>query len=152
MPAKTRTQSYHLSKIIEAPLPFVYEWCTDFREDDGKLTGSTRERKILEKTKTRVISTQSYMENGKESGHVSVITLRPPNAWHLDTAGNAREQETGDYKLTRLGKNRTRLDMVFQVGYGRGSRIPSKKWWEDDSHKFWDKLIVALIHDYAKSK
>ncbi len=152
MPGKTKTQTYHLSKIIEAPMPFVYEWCTDFREDDGKLTGSTRERKILEKTKTRVISSQSYMENGKESGQVSIITLKAPNAWHLDTAGNTREQETGDYKLTRLGKSRTRLDMVFEVRYCGGARIPSKKWWEDDSNKFWDKLIVALISDYSKSK
>ncbi len=151
MPGKSKTQTYHLSKIIEAPLPFVYDWCTDFREDDGKLTGSTRERKILEKTQTRVISTQSYMEKGKEVGYVSIVTLKPPNAWHLDTAGNVREQETGDYKLIRLGKNRTRLDMVFQVEYGGGARVPSKKWWEDDSHKFWDKLIVALMSDYAKS-
>ncbi len=151
MPRRTKTQTYHLSKIIEAPLPFVYAWCTDFREDDGKLTGSTGKRKILEKTRSRVISTQSYVQNGKETGDVSVVTLMPPRAWRLDTAGNIRDQETGDYKLTTLGKNKTRLDMVFQVKYGGGARVPSRKSWEDDSHWFWDKLIVALMKDYSKT-
>jgi hypothetical protein len=150
MPDRTTTQTYHISKIIEAPRPFVYEWCTDFREDDGKLTGSKRKRKILEKTKKRVIIAQSYLENGKESGHVSVVTLKPPDSWHLDTAGNIHEQEIGDYKLTRLGKSRTRLDMVFRVKYSGGAKIPSKKWWEEDSHRFWDKLIIALMRDYSK--
>ena len=53
---------------------------------------------------------------------------------------------------TRLGKSRTRLDMVFEVRDCGGARIPSKKWWEDDSNKFWEKPIVALISDYSKSK
>ena len=138
--------------MIEAPLPFVYDWCTDHREDDGKLTGSTRKKKILEKTKTRVITTSSSMENGKLIGHVSVVTLLPPNAWHLDTAGNPREQEVGDYKLTKLGPNKTRLEMIFDVKYGAGAKVPSKEWWEDDSGKFWDKLIVALMKDFSKEK
>jgi len=152
MPSKQKLQTYHLSKIIEAPLPFVYDWCTDFREDDGKLTGSRRKKKILEKTKSRVITTSSYLDNGRMIGNVSIVTLMPPNAWHLDTAGNPREQETGEYKLSKLGANKTRLDMIFEVKYGAGARVPSKEWWEDDSGKFWDKLIVAMMKDYSKEK
>jgi carbon monoxide dehydrogenase subunit G len=148
MPQKSQT--YRISKVIDAPLAFVYNWCTDFREDDGKLTGSRSKKKILEKTKSRVITTSSSMENGKLIGHVSIVNLLPPNAWHLDTAGNPREQETGDYKLTRVGANKTRLDMVFDVKYGAGAKVPSKEWWEEDSGKFWDKLIVALMKDYSK--
>jgi hypothetical protein len=149
MPSK-KSQIYRISKIVEAPLPFVYEWCTDFREDDGKLTGSRRKKKILEKTKSRVITTSSYMENGKLVGSVSIVTLQPPNAWHLDTAGNLSEQETGDYKLSKIGPNKTRLDMVFDVKYGAGTEVPTKEWWENDTDKFWDKLIVALMKDYSK--
>ncbi|MFI5419992.1 MAG: hypothetical protein ACHQ1H_03405 [Nitrososphaerales archaeon] len=152
MPGKQKLHTYRISKVIEAPLSFVYDWCTDFREDDGKLTGSRNKKKILEKTKSRVITTSSSMENGKLVGHVSIVTLMPPNAWYLDTAGNPKEQETGDYKLTKLGPNKTRLDMVFDVRYGAGARVPTKVWWEKDSGKFWDKLIVALIKDYSKEK
>ena len=150
MPGKQKSQTYRISKVIDAPLAFVYNWCTDFREDDGKLTGSRRKKKILEKTKSRVITTSSSMEHGKLIGHVSIVSLMPPNAWHLDTAGNPREQETGDYKLTRVSANKTRLDMVFDVKYGAGAKVPSKEWWEEDSGKFWDKLIVALTKDYSK--
>lgn len=42
--------------------------------------------------------------------------------------------------------------MVFQTRYGAGAKVPTKEWWEDDSSKFWDKLIVALMKDYAKDR
>jgi len=150
MSDKQTLQTYRISKVIEAPLPFVYDWCTDYREDDGKLTGSRRRTKILEKTKRRAIYTSSRMENGKLIGRVSIVSLMPPNAWHLETAGDLLEQYTGDYKLTKLGSNKTRLDMVFDTKYGPGVEVPTKEWWEDDSGKDWDKLIVALMKDYSK--
>jgi len=144
------TRTYRVSKIIDAPLPYVYEWCTDFREDDGKITGSKSKRKILEKNERRVIYTVDYTEDGMEKGHVSVVMLNPPNSWHLDTAGDDMEQETGDYKLTKLGKNKTRLDMVFKVNYGKAVRkIPTPKELADDSDEFWDKLVNGLRQDYA---
>jgi hypothetical protein len=40
-----------VSKTINAPLRYVYEWCTDFREDDPQITGSKSQRKVLEKTR-----------------------------------------------------------------------------------------------------
>lgn len=144
MPTKQKSLTYGLSKVIEAPLPFVYEWCTDFREDDAELTGSKNKEKILEKTKSRVIMASP--------SDVSVITLMPPDAWHLDTAGSPKEQEVGDYKLTKMGPNKTRLDMVFDVKFGDGVEVPSKENAEDGSGKFWDKLIVALMKDYSKEK
>jgi hypothetical protein len=152
MPAKRTSQTYKFSKVIEAPLPFVYNWCTDFREDDAGLTGSQTKTKILEKTKTRFIMTDSYMEKGKPVESVTVVTLKPPNAWHLDYAGNEAESEVGSYKLTRLGAKRTRLDMEFTMMYGPGRRVPSKGELVDGSSKFWDKLIVHLMNDYSKEK
>jgi len=152
MASKQKLQTYRVSKVIDAPLPFVYDWCTDYREDDGKLTGSRRKTKILEKTKSRVITSSSYLDNRKLIRRVSVMSLLPPNAWHLETAGDPLEQYTGEYKLTKLGANRTRLDMGFQTRYGAGAKVPTKEWWEDDSSKFWDKLIVALKKDYAKDR
>lgn len=152
MPSKSKSLTYRFSKIIEAPLPFVYDWCTDFREDDAGLTGSQTKTKILEKTKTRVIMADSYMEKGKPMESVSVVSLKPPTAWHLDFAGNAAEQEVGDYKLTRLGTNKTRLNMEFTITYGPGRKVPSKEDQIEGSNKFWDKLIVHLLDDYSKGK
>lgn len=150
MARKSKSLTFKLSKVIEAPPPFVFDWCTDFREDDAGLTGSKTKTKILEKTQTRVVMADSYMENGKFAESVSVVSLKPPNAWHLDFAGNEAEQEVGDYKLTRLGANKTRLDMEFTITYGPGRKVPLKKDQIEGSSKFWDKLIVHLMNDYSK--
>lgn len=47
------------------------------------------------------------MENGILIDRVSIVTLLPPNSWHFETAGDPLEQYTGDYKLTKLGSNKT---------------------------------------------
>lgn len=148
----TKTGTYRISKTINAPLDFVYEWCTDFRDDDSLLTGSKTKRHVLEKTKERAVTIADYTMKGKRYWHVSVVALNPPRGWHLETAGDPFEREIGDYKLTPLGRTKTRLDMAFKVFYTNVPyKIMSKKEWEDDSDKFWDKLIVALDRDYAKN-
>jgi len=147
------TRTYRASKKIEAPLSFVYDWCTDFQEDDPKITGSKSGRKILEKSEKRVIYTVSLVENGKDEGHVSIVSLKPPNSWHLDTAGNEMEKEVGDYKLSKLGKNKTRLDMVFTLDYSKAvKKVPTSKELADDLSNFWDKLIDGLMKDYKTAK
>jgi len=52
---KVFTETYRLSKTFNAPLKFVYAWCTDYREDDLKMIGSSNKRKIIERSKSRVI-------------------------------------------------------------------------------------------------
>jgi hypothetical protein len=73
---------YRVRKIINAPLRFVYDWCTDHREDDNKITGSTAEFRILQKTNRRVIYLRTNESHGKTVTAVKMVTLRPPNAWH----------------------------------------------------------------------
>ena len=103
-----------VSKTINAPLRYVYEWCTDFREDDPQITGSKSQRKILEKTKKRVVYAQIYTGlDGAQKVTVDIVTLSPPSSWHLDYFGE-EDDETGEYRLRALGKDRTRLDMVFR--------------------------------------
>lgn len=150
--AKIKTGTYRISKIINAPLPFVYEWCTDFRDDDSQLTGSKSVRHVVEKTEKRVLYVVDYKVKGKDCWHASVIALKPPDSWYLETACDPYEEEIGDYKLARLGKEKTRLDMVFRLKYNNPPyKIDTKKEWEEDTSRFWDKLIVALDADYAKS-
>ena len=147
------SRTYHISKTIDAPLQFVYDWCTDFQEDDPKITGSKSTRRILEKTSKRVVYTVSLVENGEEEGHVSIVSLKPPNSWHLDTAGNEMEKEVGDYKLSKFGKKGTKLDMVFTITFGKNvEKIPTSKQLADDLSKFWDKLVPALVTDYKGQK
>ena len=141
-----------VSKTINAPSHYVYDWCTDFREDDSKITGSKSQRKILEKTKKRVIYVQIYKgEDGKQKVAVNIVTLRPPNAWHLDYFGE-EDDEIGDYVVKNLGKDKTRLDMVFKEKWKNVAKIPSIEEQTKQSNKSWDKFVEALEKDYNSEK
>ncbi len=139
------------SKVIDAPLKFVYEWCTDFSPGDPQITGSSSRRTILEKTKKRAIYVVSYKgADGSPKLNVNIVSLKPPNAWHLDQFGE-EDNETGDYVLTSLGKGRTRLDMVFKERWKRIAKIPSIKEQITNTEKVWNKYAAALKKDYSNS-
>ncbi len=146
----TKTHTFHLSKIIRAPLRFVYDWCTDYRESDPKITGSKAKRKILLKTKHRVIYTSAYLSGGKSRSAVNVVTLYHPKAWHLDFMGD-EDDEAGDYVLTKLGPRRTRLDMTFTEHY-KVRKAPTRAQDAKHTHEIWDKYIAALQKDYHRRK
>jgi hypothetical protein len=140
-----------VSKTINAPLSYVFRWCTDFSEDDPKITGSKSQRKILQKTKKKVIYAQIYNDdNGQQKVAVNVVSLKPPRSWHLDYYGE-EDDETGEYKLTSLGKNKTRLDMIFKEKW-KISDPPTKAWQIQHTDEIWDKYVTALEHDYNSKK
>lgn len=140
-------ETYHVSKTIAAPLNFVYAWCTDFREDDPRMIGSKNRRRILEHTKKRVI----WVVDGKKGkpDAVRLVWLHPPDSWHLETGGD--ETEVGDYKLTPLGKYRTRLDMTFKATYGDRKDVQSRESYEGEATSHWDSYARYLERDYERS-
>ena len=141
------THTYHVSKVIKAPLKFVYDWCTDFREDDNQITGSKTQRKILQKTKRRAIYISTYEREGRVMSGVNIVTLRPPTAWNLDYVGE-EEDEIGRYKLTRLGPSKTRLDMTFTEKY-KINDAPTKEEDKSVTDQTWDKYVARLEMDYS---
>ena len=143
------SHTVHVSKVIKAPLNFVYNWCTDFREDDNEITGSKTKRIILQKTKRRVIYVSTYKLRGKTISSVDIVALRPPNAWHLDFVGQEGD-EIGEYKLTRIGPRKTRLNMTFKIKY-KIANPPTKEEDTKSTSKFWDKYVAAVEKDYASS-
>ena len=146
----TETHTYRVSKTVRAPLRYVYDWCTDYRESDPQLTGSKSKRKILMRTKQRVIYTVTYRSRGKTRNAVDVVTLHPPRSWHLDFVGD-EDDAIGEYTLSSLGPRRTRLDMTFTEHYKiRGA--PSKAQDTKGTHVFWDKLVAALERDYSRRR
>lgn len=75
-----------------------------------------------------------------------IVTLKPPNAWHLDWIGD-EFQETGDYRLQRVGVRRTRLLATFKVTY-KNRRTPSKSAFLKNINEVWNKYLTALENDY----
>ncbi len=143
------TVSYSVSKTFNAPMSFVYSWCIDFREDDMKMIGSKNKRSIHEKTGRRVIWTVEGKNLPTNTEPVRVVWLRPPNAWHLESCGDG--SEIGDYRLTAVGKNRTRLDMTFTETHPDKTHMPSKKELEREAVDHWEKYGRFLEKDYEAS-
>jgi hypothetical protein len=128
----------------------VYDWCTDYREDDSKITGSKSKRMILEKTKSRVIYTIRGKSRSEVWNATNIVTLHPPRSWHLDSIGD-EDNEVGDYRLTRLGLRKTRLDMVFKEIW-KTTNVPTKAAYEKHIREIWDKYAAALEKDYSKRR
>ena len=84
--------------------------------------------------------------HGRVMTAARIVTLKPPNAWHLDMIGDEIE-ETGDYRLRSLGVRKTRLDVAFKVNY-RNRRAPSKLAFLKNINELWDKYVAALERDY----
>lgn len=147
---RIRTGTYRISKTINAPLRFVYDWCIDFREDDHKITGSKSRRTFLEKTRQRVIYAIRYPSDGKFKHALNIVTLHPHRGWHLDSFGE-EDDELGDYRLRKLGPRRTRLDMVF-IEKWKVAEVPSKAEYLKDTNRIWDKFAAALEKDYKNRK
>jgi hypothetical protein len=146
----TKSHAFRVSKTINAPIRFVYQWCTDYRESDPKITGSGAKRKILLKTKHRVIYTSSYTSGGKPRSAVNVVTLYPSGAWHLDFIGD-EDDETGEYVLTKLGPRKTRLGMRFTEHY-KVRKAPTKAQDAKHTHEIWDRYIAALEKSYDRRR
>jgi hypothetical protein len=131
-----------ISRVINAPLPFVYSWWTDFREDDPKITGQKRRISIFEHTSNRIIMSISHQSHGKTVSAARIVSLMPPDAWQLDWIGDEYD-ETGDYKLTRIGSGRTKLTTIFKVK-PKTANCPDKMSLRKNINAVWDKYIAAL--------
>jgi hypothetical protein len=142
-------ETYKVSKTINAPLDFVYDWCTDYREDDLKMIGSKNKRNIHERTEERVIWTVEGMKLPSGTEPVRVVWLRPPNAWHLETCGDGNE--VWDYKLAPLSKNRTRLDIAFTELSIDRAKLQSREDYVAETLDHWDRYAESLERDYRKS-
>jgi len=142
--------THHVSKTFNAPMDFVFDWCTDYREDDPKMLGSKLRRRIIDRTPKRVVW---WVDEGKkEDGSpqpIRAVWLHPPDAWHLETCGDGFE--IWDYRLTALGRRKTRLDMEFKVTVESLKDVHASGNMVNNAQNHWDRYGRFLERDYAKS-
>jgi hypothetical protein len=136
--------------VLNAPLFFAFKWCTDYRENDPRITGSKNKRSILEKTKERVIYTIRYRSGQRTMNAVNIVTLKPPKAWYLDSRGD-EDDTIGEYHLTSLGPRKTRLEMTFVESW-KIRNYPEKAEYLSDIHRIWDKYAAAFETDYKRHR
>jgi hypothetical protein len=108
------TQRIRLSKNIEAPLKYVYDWCTDYRSDDWTLSPRRPhpQFRVVKLSPRRLLRIRLTPTSGPDPEvAVDVVRLSPPDAWHTDQI-DEEDREAVDYRLTALGPRRTRLDLL----------------------------------------
>ena len=137
---------FSISKSINAPISFTYDWCTDFREDDHRLGGQKRRIAILERTEQRFIMSVKTRHGSKVISAARIVSLAPPNAWHLDWIGDEND-ETADYRLTRLSARKTKFNATFKVK-PKTSNAPKKAQVIKSVNSAWDQYVSALENDY----
>ena len=143
---------YRVRVAFRAPLDFAFAWCTDYTPQDASLEGESYQRKVVERTPRRVVF-EDLEES--ETGWVwsrDVVSLRPPNRWHMDGTGNRRDV-TADYLLTSLPDGRTQLELRWR----RHPTVPeakklTKAQREADTLTAWKRFGAAMERDYRRSQ
>jgi len=136
---------------FSVPLEFAFRWCTDYTPQDAALEGEKYERKVIERSARRVVLEDL---DETDSGWVwarDVVTLRPPNRWHMESMGSHRNA-SGDYVLTKLPDGRTRFELRWwRTPTSLGRKI-SRAERERETRKAWKRFAKAMEKDYRKAK
>jgi hypothetical protein len=153
MPESSRRvfASHHarITKTVDAPIKYVYAWCTDFRSDDGRLSGSKPRFKVIYVGSDRVVRIRMTNPGAKTpSVAVELVRLFPPDGWHVDQIDET-DLDAVDYKLARLGPRKTRVSLSITERW-MSPNHPSRTEWVRGTSKFWDNLVAALEQDYEK--
>ncbi len=145
-------RTLRFQKLIHAPLPFVYAWCTDFREDDDRITNSIyhyRAKIVLREPRrvVRVIAVPGRDRN--RNTEVEIIHLLPPDRWRLEKF-SVTDDNVGSYRLTRLGRNLTRLDMRFRETW-KTQHPADRGRYRTLFNRVWDRYVEVIEAEYQRT-
>jgi hypothetical protein len=139
-----------VTKTINAPIKYVFDWCTDYSETDPQLTGSSRQRIIIDKDKKRAVYVSLSNEDGQTHVSVYVVKLKPSRSWHLDMYNPSRN-EIAEYTLKALSRDKTQLKIVFENSWKKLDEAESDEEQGRRLNKIWDMYVSALETDYSKN-
>ena len=136
---------------FDAPLAHSFRWCTDYSAIDPQLEKEEYARRVLERGPRRVVYEDLASTKAGWSWARYVVTLQPPDRWHMESIGTAR-CAVGDYLLTPLSGDRTRFELRYRrkPGLLPFRRVPKK---ERDPQDLvtWLHFKRALEKDYRAS-
>jgi hypothetical protein len=145
------THRFRVSRVVEAPLRYVYDWCADFRADDDRLSRSRpRPRyRIVSLTRDRLVRIRL---SGRRNPGVAVdlIRLLPPYGWHTDQI-DREDLGATDYRLTALGAQRTRV-AVSTVERWMTGRHPTHPAYRRRILEAWDRYARAIELRYRSGR
>jgi hypothetical protein len=143
---------FHVQAEFRAPISYVFAWCTDFDPADARREKDRYSRKVIERSRRRVVFEDLADWDGGWYWARHVVTLRPPDRWHSESVGSHREA-TLDYVLTPLPGERTRLDLRWRRRpTALGKSHVSKRAVEKSTAHAWRNFARSLEKDYRKSR
>lgn len=143
---------YHLRMEWDVPLRFAFRWCTDYRSDDAKRSKETYQRRLVMRSRSRVIYEDVWPLSRGWGWRRSDVTLAPPDRWHADSLGSIRDGSI-DYRLTELPGGRTQFDLYMRR---RPTPIhpeqPTLAEWREDVHGMWTNFAREMVRDYRRPR
>jgi hypothetical protein len=146
------TSIYEFRSTFRAPLPFVFDWCTDYSPEDPTLEKDEYTRRILSRKPRQVVYEDlSDTPNGWLWSR-QVVSLHPPNRWHAEATGNHRAWSL-DYELVERPRGVTELRFrgVRRATFP-GERNPPKARLERELRQSWKNFGRALERDFRAHK
>ena len=151
MSARWPAPTYEVRCEFDAPLEFVFRWCTDYTPQDAMYESEEYERRILRHSRREVVyeDLEDTSEGWVWSRHV--VRLSPPSRWHSESVGSHRSISL-DYRLLPLPGGRTRMVLgARRRPTSIGGKNPSKSQWERSVSRSWASFRRALERDYRKT-
>ena len=126
MPTRGPTARYEVRATFQAPLEFVYRWCTDYTPTDARISGEGFDRRVVRRTRNAVVLEDLYDTGQGWIWLRRVVRLFPPARWRADSVGSDRAISV-EYRLTEVSGNRTQLTIrARRRPYGIGTKNPGK--------------------------
>ncbi len=143
---------YRIRVSFRVPLDFAFAWCTDYTPEDARLEGESYRRKVVERTPRSVVFEDLEESDDGWVWSREVVSLHPPNRWHMDGIGNRRDV-TADYVLSPRPDGRTLLDLRWR----RRPNVPEAKKLtkaerEASGMRAWKRFGAAMERDYRQSR
>ena len=144
------TTTIRVSKVVNAPLRYVYDWCTDYRSDDWRLQRKDAVKptfRVLRVSAHRVIRVRLKSNGPKDPDiAVDVVRLHPPSDWHTDQI-DENDRMAIDYHLVKLGPRRTRLELLVTERWVTRD-FPTRRELQQRVSATWDHFSTAIEDRY----
>jgi hypothetical protein len=140
-----------VSLLIHAPSRYVYDWCTDYRSDDGRFSNRRASYRVIRISPRRVVRIRVSRGSGPDPRiAVELVGLNPPHSWHLDQIDET-DQQALDYRVRAVGRGRTRLQLLVTERWVT-PKFPTREALRAQVTETWTKFAAALEADYRAGR
>lgn len=148
MPSSSSSAVYEIRRTFRVPLAFAFRWCTDYTTHDGKLSEGGQLRRVLERTRRRVVFEDLSENPDGWFWSRYEVSLHPPDRWTATASGNYRTWEL-TYTLRPLAQDLTEFKLRGRRRpAGLGRKNPSQRAMKAELQEMWRNYARAMEADY----